>query len=369
MVTSDVTLIALADLSRDARTLNLARAIAESGLTVTVVAANTVENNEPFNVIPWSDPGGRLLHRWFSFREFVKSLRLNTRVVIAMDLFALSQAKSAAGSCGAPLLYDMREFYFALGSLANSPLKQWVVELHEKWLLRSVPTVFVSGPLDAEVVRAHYRLKKKPVVVLNTPPYRERVESNSLRIRCGVGTGTTLALYQGVLHHGRGLAPFMEAMLQLPDVHLAVLGDGPASTDLKQLAENHNVAERVHWLGSVPYDELHELTCGADFGLCLIEPLSRSYELALPNKLFEYMMARIPSLVSNLPAMRDHIDRHPCGLLVDPQLSPVSIVKAVEQLNNPSIRKSLVDACEDVRDLSYENQSRSIVGIIREQLR
>ena len=38
-------------------------------------------------------------------------------------------------------------------------------------------------------------------------------------------------------------------------------------------------------------------------GLCLIQPICRSYELTLPNKLFEYACAGLPILASDLPVI------------------------------------------------------------------
>jgi glycosyltransferase involved in cell wall biosynthesis len=125
----------------------------------------------------------------------------------------------------------------------------------------------------------------------------------------------------------------------------------------------------VHWLGAVPYDTLHALTCGADVGLCLIEPVSMSYEYALPNKLFEYMMARVPCLATDLPALHDHITRYPVGILVERALSPQAIVDAMERLRQPATYAAMKGACERVREISYERTCANAVALIREHLR
>jgi len=46
------------------------------------------------------------------------------------------------------------------------------------------------------------------------------------------------------------------------------------------------------------------VTASVDIGVSLIENLSTSYYYALPNKLFEYIMADVPVVVSNLPQMK-----------------------------------------------------------------
>lgn len=361
-------LLALADVTRDARTLNLARALSKAGLNVAVFGAYITQQREPFSMLTWSDPGGRAVRRWWSFRSQASKLSVVARCVVGMDLFALSAARLIARRCDVSLLYDMRELYFALGPLEGKGMRQRILAAHERSVLRDVDDVIVSGLLDAEIVRKHFKLTSHPVVLLNTPPYRDVVASK-LRDICGVSRQTVLALYQGVVLHGRGLGPFINAMPTMPNVHLAIVGDGPARQALEARARTVGVDQRVTWLGSVPYDELHSLTCGADVALCLIEPVSMSYEYALPNKLFEAMMARVPSIVTDLPALHDHVMRHPVGVLVDRSLSVPAIRAALERVTSAETHAQMVRTCEDIHSLAYERQSKDAVSLFREHLK
>lgn len=373
MIEPDVLLVALSELSRDARTLNLARALAADGLRVAIHASDTGKDvmvegaGEPLVILPWNDPGGRAARRWWSLGRSARRLAVRPRLVIAMDLFALDAARAVAKRNGVPLLYDMREFYFALGPLQGRGLRQRLLAWHERRLLKRVDRVIVSGPLDADVVNERFHLAKPAVVVLNTPPYCDPVISD-LREYCGAPDDAILAIYQGVVHHGRGLAPMFSSMTLNQRVHLAVVGNGPAEEDLRVMANDLGIGDRVHWIGSVPYDELHALTCGADVGVCLIEPLSMSYEYALPNKLFETMMARIPVLVSDLPALRRHVEAHPVGLVVGRALDAGEIADALDAVMTEPMRSQMIVACDDIRHLSYENQSARVVALCREHL-
>lgn len=367
MITVDVLLLTLGDVTRDARTLNLARVLSKAGLSVAVYGAYSSQQNEPFIMLTWSDPGGRALRRWWSFLSQATKLSVVAKCVIGMDLFALSAARRIALQNQGSLLYDMRELYFALGPLKGKGIRQRILAVHERRLLRDVEDVVVSGQLDAEIANKHFNLPKYPVVLLNTPPYRDVVASK-LRDVCGVSSETILVVYQGVILLGRGLGPFLAAMSTMPNVHLAIIGDGPARQELQALARAGSVSQRVSWLGSVPYDELHSLTCGADVSLCLIEPVSVSYEYALPNKLFEAMMARVPSLVTDLPALHDHIMKHPVGVLVARSLTVQTIRAALERITSPQTHAQMVGACEDIHALSYERQAKTAVALIREHL-
>jgi glycosyltransferase involved in cell wall biosynthesis len=364
----DVILAALADVTRDARTVNLARRLASAGLSVAVLGSYREMHHEPFVQLAWNDPGGRALKRWWSFTRACAAEQMTASLVIAMDVFALAGSLRLARRSSSPLFYDMRELNFALGPLQGKGLKQTVITRHEERSLRYIKSVLVSGELDADLVQQRFGLSDRPTVLLNTPPYRDVVQS-PLRSTCRLDALTPLVIYQGVVHHGRGLEPFFHAMALMPDVHLAVLGDGPAMPDLQRRSQQVGVGERVHWLGSVPYDDLHAYTCGADVGLCLIEPLSLSYEYALPNKLFEYMNARIPSITTDLPALRQHLERYPVGGLVERTLDPVQIAEVTKRLLNTEIAAPMKHACESIRELSYEHQSTAACSLITAAVR
>lgn len=361
----DVLLCALADVRYDARTRNIAHALVSDGLRVGVIAAGTADELPTCTMYSWSDPGGRALSRWWSYSRHCAQTDVTARCVIAMDLFAIAASSRIAKRCNASLIYDMREFYFALGPLEGKGMRQRILTAHERRHLKLVDDILVSGPLDADIARSTFGLSYDPFVLYNTPPYRDAVAS-PLRARCGVSSDTYLAIYQGVVHHGRGIAPFLRAMRDMQDVHLAVVGDGPARRDLEALASQLGVASRVTWIGAVAYEDLHAYTCGADVGLCIIEPVSMSYEYALPNKLFEYMMARIPSLVTDLPALRAHVAQYPVAASIDRTLSSTDIVAAMQTVRDASTRATMIAACDAIRELSYEHQQHAIVARIRQ---
>lgn len=371
----DILLIVLADIRRDARTLNMARALRDAGLHVGIVAAGKlpfVDEESGITFIEWSDPGGRALMRMRSLREFLLTnvvVQLSDSVpkaVYAMDYFVLRASIDLGKQLEIPVAYDMREFMFALGPLQGRGIKQLFITWSERRSIKKVKAISVSAGSDADIVTQRFRLKTKPTVILNSPPYQDRVEhSNLLREHFNIPSDAFVIVYQGVVHRGRGIGPMMQAMVEMPDVHLCIVGDGPFRSPLEDLAAKTRVNDRVHWLGAVPYDELHAWTCSADAGCCLIEPISMSYEYALPNKLFEYMMARIPSLVTNLPALHDHVMRYPVGMLVDRTLSVGAITDAVRRLRVPATYAGFVQQCDAVHELSYENQSQHVVDMVR----
>jgi len=65
----------------------------------------------------------------------------------------------------------------------------------------------------------------------------------------------------------------------------------------------------------------------ASAGLVTLLPMP-SYLDSLPIKMFEYMSAELPVIASDFPLWRDIVQRHGCGVCVDPA-DPAAIGAAI----------------------------------------
>jgi glycosyltransferase involved in cell wall biosynthesis len=91
----------------------------------------------------------------------------------------------------------------------------------------------------------------------------------------------------------------VEAMRALPDCRLVVLGWGWLEGEMRAAAP-----ENVVFLPPVPETDLVATLSGADAGLLPIEAKNRSKEHSQANKLFEYLMAGLPIVATDLPGHR-----------------------------------------------------------------
>lgn len=361
-----VTIIAFSDASRDGRTLNICRTVAPiAGVTLWNIASQP-------DSVPWKwqavklPQRRRMLWRWVHFVGAVLRGNWGQRsdVFWAADVYSLLPCVLLRWfSRNAHVIYDSRELYSSLGSLAHRRLAQRLLALYERVLVRWVDRVVVSGERDARVLERLLPLDHSPTVILNVPFYAEPVRSDRLRERCGIPASEPIVLYQGAVLEGRGLHKAIEVLEYLPRVHLCILGDGEALPALVNDAARRAVRGRVHLLGSVPYDELLQWTASADIGWCWIEPISESYQLALPNKLFEYAMARIPVIASQLPAIADVLERFPFGVCVSTAATAAEIAAAIERLL-AAADEYRHWAAVAAREFCYERQQRVIESLI-----
>jgi len=100
---------------------------------------------------------------------------------------------------------------------------------------------------------------------------------------------------------------------ELPEAAFVFVGAGPLEQAIKSSRETQ---ANIYHLPVIPNDLVLDCAASATIGFALIEPISLSYQYALPNKLFEYIMARTPVIVSDMPQMKAVVDRYNVGFTV-----------------------------------------------------
>lgn len=289
-----------------------------------------------------------------------KALRVKAPFFCAEDVFSLPVARIAASGKRSQVLYDSRELFYALASLHQKPAKQKIWAGLERFFIQHA-TVFTSGDLDSDLLAAHYSIPR-PEVIYNYPRLQTVPRTDALHRRLGIEKNKIILLYQGMMSEGRGIYPALDALKNLGDRFVLVfIGDGEILSDLRREIENPDLRNRAFALGRVPYSELLNLTASADIGLSLIENLSKSFELALPNKLFEYTLCEVPSVVSDLPAMKAVIDAHGIGVAVDVS-NLKEIVSGIETVARG--REKFAAACGTARLLlNWQAQEERLLKI------
>ncbi|MDX2129805.1 MAG: glycosyltransferase [Chloroherpetonaceae bacterium] len=333
----DICFVFFGDIRFDSRLQNIVRSFTKNSFRVRVVQAGDedgawrYEQAEIISVKVPTERRGVAKFGSFYFSILPKVSSILAKIYCAEDVFSLPVAAHAAKKHRGELFYDSREIYSAIGALLGKKVRQKIWSTIEKRYIHKA-SVFCTGDLDADLLATSLSIEK-PEVIYNYPNLQPIKRTNLLRQKLFLEDSATLLIYQGMISDGRGLEIMIRAMQSLPSTYYFVLfGDGNLKSSLQQLVESLSLSERVFFAGKVPYEELLDHTASADIGISLIEPISKSYELALPNKLFEYTLAGIPSLVSNLPALKDTVEKYKIGKVAEHD-SPTSIIESILHLN------------------------------------
>ena len=342
----------LGDVTGSSRALRQIRALVGMGLRVEIVQVGPPRRPEAVpeaaSLTALSRPdGGGPAFFWATHRAVRAEVRARTAsLYLASDLYVLPALAEAARRHGGRLVYDSRELYAALDSSAGRPLVSAVWRAVERRYIGRADAVLTVGDAIADRLGATYGIPR-PTVLYNAPePSPEAVDPEALRRTLGLpDDGRLVVLYQGLFRVGRGLPALVEAAGAVEEVRLALIGEGEVEPEVRRLGAGLGDRLMVHPF--VPPDALARLTPGADLGACLIEPLTESLRLSLPNKLFEYLAAGVPVLASPLPEIRRAASG--AGVFADPR-DPEAVADALRTALDPATRAAWAAHSRDALD-------------------
>jgi len=116
--------------------------------------------------------------------------------------------------------------------------------------------------------------------------------------------------------------------------------------EARQISRDLGVEDRVVFHGLIHFNELHPITQQAALGMSLEEDRGASYHFALPNKLFDYIQAGIPVLVSDLPEMKRVVEDYGVGEVL-----------RLEERNGEALAKRVRSMVEGDRWEAYQQNS------------
>lgn len=339
-----ICLITPTHLAANPRLVKEADALQESGAHVTVVYAQLMESYKPFDAViagsaRWHSVAidvSKEAGRWayyvrasiqLAFASLpIRLLRTIPRLAesafnriqrqlwnvvrhypsdlyIAHNLAALPVAAKAASAQGAKLGFDAEDYH--PGELSDGPecYKQKALVLHlERRYLPCCDYVTAASPLIAAAYETNF--KKQVIPILNVFPLCDRPSQWTWRPSIG---RPRLYWFSQTIGTGRGLEALVQAMgyMQIK-AELFLRGViSPAYREyLDQIARQAALTDRIHILPLQPASEMTRLAAEFDLGLSTETGEPENRKLCLTNKLFTYLLAGVPIVLSETPAQR-----------------------------------------------------------------
>jgi PEP-CTERM/exosortase A-associated glycosyltransferase len=250
-------------------------------------------------------------------------------------------AQRVADRLGLPLVYEIRAFWedaaVGNGTGREGSLKYRATRALETRAVRKADAVAVicEGLKDDLVARGI-----DPDKILVSPngvdlnlfgeplPY-----DTALAAQLGV-TGAETIGFIGSFYDYEGLDVLIDAMPALvaarPEMHLILVGGGPMEAALRAQAEASPVAERIHFVGRVPHQEV-ELYYSVIDALVYPRKAMRLTDLVTPLKPLEAMAQRRLVAASDVGGHRELIRDGDTGTLFKPD-DPAAIASALSRL-------------------------------------
>jgi glycosyltransferase involved in cell wall biosynthesis len=303
---------------------------------------------------------GAFFYAALNIRLFVFLLYKKVDFVFANDLDTLPAAYLTSKLKRKPILYDSHELFTEVPELVHRPKVQKCWLSIEKMLVPRLSEMITVNRSIAAIFKDRYKI---PVGVVRNVPQRIQNLTAMDKKELGLDQNEFMLIIQGSgLNVQRGIEEAVLAMEKLPNAVLFLVGDGDVLPALKKLVQDKQLQQKVRFVGRLPYAELMRYTAAADLGLALDKPLSLNYQLALPNKIFDYIQANTPILSSALIEIKQLLNAYDCGQVID-EVTPTQIANAVQSLMADKERMTqLKENCKIAAEIEHWDTDKQVLS-------
>lgn len=346
------------DLSTDQRVDKVCATLQKEGYEI-VLIGRKLKNSTPLNRgystkrIKLIFNKGFLFYAEFNFRLFFVLLFYKKDILLSNDLDTLLPNYLISVLQKKKIVYDSHELFPEIPELVHKPFVKKCWSTLESWILPKLKNTYTVCNSIADFYNKKYNSKFK--TILNLPNKKEiKFGDFPFEIK-----SKKIIIYQGAINIGRGLELIIDTMKFLDNCILVIIGNGDIYETLVKKVNDKRLNNKIHFLGKISPTELHKLTPLADLGLSIEDDLGLNYRFSLPNKIFDYIQAEVPILVSDLSEMKQIVLNFGVGEIVT-ERSPKVLANQITNLLEKDFSNELKKA---KKELIWENQEEKLLTI------
>lgn len=275
-------------------------------------------------------------------------------LIVANDIDSLPLALKIAD--GSPVYFDAheyhpREFEDRLSwRFFQQPYKKY---LCAEYLKRAAVMTTVCQGI-AEEYKREYRVDAD--VVLNVPDYQEMppsaVRDESIRL-----------VHHGAAIPSRNLEEMIDMFEFLDDRFsldfMLMPSDAAYFANLKNRAKRY---PNIRFVDPVPMTKIVESINSYDLGVYILPPTSFNNEYALPNKLFEFIQARLGVAIGPSPEMAKIVRDQNLGVVAQ-SFSAKDLAGALNEISSEDVRVLKNNAATSARIFCFEQNAKKILDL------
>ncbi len=301
----------------------------------------------------------------YQYKPLIKKLNDSFDVIIANDVESLPLAFALRQK--AKIIFDAHEYaprHFEDRLIWRFFFQSFNVYLCKKY----IPLVDVMTTVGTGLANEYEKsFGVKSTIITNATWYKE------------LNPTPVMAAKIKLIHHGgstpsRKLELMIDMMRHLDnrftlDLMLIVPQMASSKTSnyinhLKQLAETDT---RIRFLSPLKSEELVQFLNNYDIGVFLLPPVNFNYANTLPNKLFDFIQARLAIAIGPTPEMAEIVNRYDIGV-VSEDFTPLKLAIKLNLMTKEKIevfkQKSVIAA----RELCAEKNEVLFLAIIEKLL-
>lgn len=231
---------------------------------------------------------------------------------------------------------------YPLGEVANWLLgsaRATVLTYHSD-IIRQTHLLKLYAPVLRRVLRAADAVLPTSPAYLRTSPWLQPIADRCRIVPLGIDLSAFpyvdrrfdkehhTVLFVGRLRYYKGLDTLLHALVDLPDVHLVVVGDGPLRDAWEELSTTLDVSHRLTFTGAVSDDDLLDFYTAADL---FVLPADSRAE-AFGTVLLEAMATGLPLVSTELNTGTSWVNQDGVTGRVVPPRDPVALAQTIREL-------------------------------------
>ncbi len=350
------------DLATDQRMDRICTTLHENGIKILLIGrsgktTDEIERAYEIHHLNIHFKKGPFFYLEYNLRLLLFLLKIPASMIVAVDLDTVIGVRIATWMKRVKMGFDAHEYFVYSPELEGRQWRQKIWILVEKIFLRNIELAYTVNHYLAKTFQNRYGFNFS--VIRNLPIKRDKSVPKGLP-----QSEPIILIYQGVMNVGRAVDLYIDALADLPNCELWLLGDGDIYDQLKQYGQQKKYRDRIKFFGKISPDRLKNITDKAHIGLNMLYPESKNYYYSLANKFFDYMASGCPSINMDFPIYRSYIEKYEIGVMVE-NYDKKSFVKAVQLItNNPEYYRNLSkNATEAFQQLNWENESELLTPL------
>jgi glycosyltransferase involved in cell wall biosynthesis len=273
---------------------------------------------------------------------------------------------------GVPVLLDlheaMPEFFVTRFPRSANPLTHRLLLLQERLSMAFATHVITANEAFGERLLHLGLAPEKLSIVINSPSL-ERFDEAAHPRRAFREDGTLRLIYTGALTPTYELDVTVRAVARVAAERLDLVvrfdlyGRGDSEEELRALAAELGIAERVTFHGRIPIEDVPAAVAAADIGLAPTR-LDRFTAMTLSTKVYEYAAMGKPVVASRLPLVERTF---PEGTVASYEPGDVQgLARAIIAIaDDPLGRDAAVERSQDVvRDAAWEREAMRYLAVV-----
>lgn len=328
-------------------------------------------------IVPWADRAVEALRyrRWDRARQLADASREHLlalgryELVFAHDVPVFPLGVELAKRWRSPLICDLHEIFPEQDEHFTTATARRYWRSVERIGMADADGIICVNEAVADYVRARYGPSVPIIILHNTMPFmtREALVGRSIGEYYPIPAESQVMIFGGSLRPHANLEMVIAGFgrANLAGWVLAILGDGPLKDSLLRDVERLGLRDRVFLGARADERDLVPAIASAAVGLLPYQAVGINHEIATPNKLFEYLQARVPIATSRLPMVERIIEATRTGGYVDYSSMEATAagLRAFVTRTLPEISREALDAAAE--RFAWEREEGELVTLVQ----